>query len=105
MKTPITVKKSGMSWNTKYPNIAADTISKYRMGAIVEAGLYLRPYTTNKWEIVAATRTAKGNVKKYIVGQNKEREVREEQTNIKRERTNLLVPFNPFTWEISKAKK
>ena len=66
MKTPITVKKSGISWNTKYPNIAADTISKYRMGAMVEAGLYLRPYTTNKWEMVAVTPTAKSKINEFI---------------------------------------
>ena len=83
MKTPMTVKKSGMSWNTKYPNIAADTISKYKMGAMVEAGLYLRPNTTNKWEIVAVTPTAKSKINEFIEGQTRERGLNDESSNIK----------------------
>ncbi len=43
MLTPMTVKWSGISRKTKYPSIAAETISKYKIGAIVDAGLNLRP--------------------------------------------------------------
>ena len=51
MIIPDRARRSGKSLNIKNPNIAATTISKYKIGAAVDAGISLRPYTTKMWEI------------------------------------------------------